>query len=189
MVDALGALVRDGVVDIAAPRARPRPIAPRSFSPSNATALHLERRKASLIRGNLRGPAPFSSRHRERSPRSAAERRTRTDQARRDYEDFLAQRATPLFHQVAAALKAEGQAFAVFTPAASVRLAAERSPEEFIELVLDDSSNPPPSSDAPRAVEGEEPSAPNGQSARESRSPSSRTRTSGLLARRDRVAR
>lgn len=79
----------------------------------------------------------------EKGRRDAAERRTRTDQARRDYEDFLAQRATPLFHQVAAALKAEGQAFAVFTPAASVRLAAERSPEEFIELVLDDSSNPP----------------------------------------------
>lgn len=79
----------------------------------------------------------------EKGRRDAAERRARTDQARRDYEEFLAQRATPLFHQVAAALKAERQAFAVFTPAASVRLAAERSPEEFIELVLDDSSNPP----------------------------------------------
>jgi hypothetical protein len=79
----------------------------------------------------------------EKARRDAAERRVRTDQARRDYDEFLAQRATPLFHQFAAALKAEAHAFAVFTPAASVRLAAARSSEEFIELVLDDSSNPP----------------------------------------------
>ena len=31
----------------------------------------------------------------------------------------------------------------MFTPAGSIRLSAERSPEEFIELVLDDSSDPP----------------------------------------------
>ena len=31
----------------------------------------------------------------------------------------------------------------MFTPAASIRLASERSPEEFIELVLDDTSDPP----------------------------------------------
>jgi len=46
-------------------------------------------------------------------------------------------------HQFAAALKAEGHQFNVFTPAASIRLAAARSPEEFIELFLDDSSDPP----------------------------------------------
>jgi hypothetical protein len=79
----------------------------------------------------------------ERARRDAAERRTRTDEARRAYDEFLAQRATPLFHQFAAALKAEGQAFAVFTPAESVRLASERSSDEFIELMLDDSSQPP----------------------------------------------
>jgi hypothetical protein len=79
----------------------------------------------------------------EKARRDATERRVRTDQARRDYEDFLAQRAVPLFHQFAAALKGEGQPFAVFTPAGSVRLASERSSEEFIELTLDDSSHPP----------------------------------------------
>ena len=41
------------------------------------------------------------------------------------------------------ALKAEGHQFKVFTPASSIRLAAERSPEEFIKLFLDDSSDPP----------------------------------------------
>jgi hypothetical protein len=79
----------------------------------------------------------------EKARREAAERRVRTDQARHDYDEFLAQRATPMFHQFAKALKAEGHAFTVFTPAASIKLAAERSPEEFTELVLDDSSNPP----------------------------------------------
>jgi hypothetical protein len=78
----------------------------------------------------------------DRARRDAAERRAQTDQARRDYDEFLAQRAIPLFHQFAAALKAEGHTFAVFTPAGSVRLASERSSEEFIELALDDSSRP-----------------------------------------------
>ena len=73
----------------------------------------------------------------------AAERRARVDTAARDYEEFLAQRAVPLFHQFATALGAEGHLFKVFTPAGSVRLASERSPDEFIELFLDDSADPP----------------------------------------------
>jgi hypothetical protein len=79
----------------------------------------------------------------EKARHDAAERRARVDLAARDYEAFLSQRAAPVFHQLAAALKAEGHQFNVFTPAASIRLAAARSPEEFIELFLDDSSNPP----------------------------------------------
>lgn len=79
----------------------------------------------------------------DRARHAAAARRERTDAAARDYEAFLGQRATPVFHQAAAALNAEGHAFTVFTPAASIRLASERSPEEFIELVLDDTSDPP----------------------------------------------
>ena len=79
----------------------------------------------------------------EKARQAAAERRARNDAAARDYDVFLAERATPIFHQLAAALAAEGRAFRVFTPAGSIRLATERSPEEFIELVLDDSSDPP----------------------------------------------
>ena len=79
----------------------------------------------------------------EKAKHAAAERRARTDAAARDYQTFLADRATPIFHQVAAALVAEGYAFKVFTPAGSIRLSAERSQEEFIELVLDESSDPP----------------------------------------------
>jgi hypothetical protein len=74
----------------------------------------------------------------------AAERRARNDAAARDYEEFLARAAVPIFHQLRAALTAEGHLFNVFTPAGSVRLASERSPAEaYIELSLDDTSDPP----------------------------------------------
>jgi hypothetical protein len=79
----------------------------------------------------------------EKARSTATERRARTDAAARDYEVFLDQRAARVFHQFAAALKAEGHAFSVFTPASSIRLASERSPEEFIELALDNTSDPP----------------------------------------------
>jgi hypothetical protein len=79
----------------------------------------------------------------EKARRAADERRVRTDTAARDYQIFLDQRAVPVFHQLAGALKAEKHFFKVFTPASSVRLASDRSPEEFIELSLDDTSDPP----------------------------------------------
>jgi hypothetical protein len=79
----------------------------------------------------------------ERARHASEERRVRTDVAARDYQLFLEQRATPIFHQLAGALKAEGLSFKVFTPAASIRLASDRSPDDFIELSLDDTSDPP----------------------------------------------
>jgi hypothetical protein len=45
--------------------------------------------------------------------------------------------------QVAAALTGEGHPYKVFTPAGAVRLASQRSADEFIELTLDSSSDPP----------------------------------------------
>ena len=78
------------------------------------------------------------------SARSAAEqRRTQVDKASRDYEQFLTDRAIPLFHTFAAALVAEGFRFKVFTPAGSVRLASESGGEDFIELALDTTSDSP----------------------------------------------
>jgi hypothetical protein len=74
---------------------------------------------------------------------AAAERRTRSDAAAREYETFLAERAIPVFHTFAAALTGEGHPFKVFTPAGAVRLASDRSPEEFIELSLDTTADPP----------------------------------------------
>jgi hypothetical protein len=75
--------------------------------------------------------------------KSARERRERSDQAAREYEIFLRDLAIPLFHVFASALVAEGHRFKVFTPAESVRLAAESSPEDFIEIALDPTLEPP----------------------------------------------
>ena len=74
---------------------------------------------------------------------AAQERRTRIDAASRDYEAFLADRAVPLFHQVASALVAEGLRYHVFTPAGSVRLASESGGDDYIELVLDTTGDEP----------------------------------------------
>jgi hypothetical protein len=73
----------------------------------------------------------------------AAERRARSDAAARDYGQFLTERAVPLFHSFANALVAEGFRFKVFTPAGTVRLASESGGEDYIELSLDATSDPP----------------------------------------------
>jgi hypothetical protein len=79
----------------------------------------------------------------EEARRNAAERRERADAASHAYDVFLASRAVPAFNQLASALTGEGHRFNVSTPAGSVRLASERSPEDFIELMLDTAEDPP----------------------------------------------
>ena len=79
----------------------------------------------------------------ERARKQAAERRGRSDQAARDFAVFLQKVAVPLFRQVANALKADGYAFTVFTPSDSVRLMSDRSADDYIELTLDTTENPP----------------------------------------------
>jgi hypothetical protein len=88
------------------------------------------------VRRRLRGAI-------EAARREATERRERTGAAERDYETFLTDRAIPVFHDFANALSGEGHAFKVYTPARSVKLASARSSEEFIELELDTSQDPP----------------------------------------------
>jgi hypothetical protein len=92
--------------------------------------------EVSEVRRRLRGAL-------EKARQAAEDRRVRIDAAAREYEAFLGQRAVPIFHQFALVLTGEGHPFKVFTPAASVRLVSERSSEEFIELTLDDTSDPP----------------------------------------------
>ena len=75
--------------------------------------------------------------------RTAAERRTRNDEASRDFDRFLEQIAIPLFRQVAGALKASTYNFTVFTPGGSVRLMSDKSGEDFIELSLDSTGDQP----------------------------------------------
>ena len=79
----------------------------------------------------------------EEARERSVERRARTAAAERDYEQFLTARAIPVFHDFANVLNGEGHSFKVFTPAGSVRLASTKSGEEFIELELDSSQDPP----------------------------------------------
>ena len=79
----------------------------------------------------------------EHARREAAARRERSDAAAREYEQFLTGRAVPAVQALASALSGEGFRFGVASPAGSVRLSAERSAEDFIELELDSSVDPP----------------------------------------------
>ena len=72
----------------------------------------------------------------ESARREARERRVRSDRAALDYQDFLRDRAVPVFQTVAAALVAESYRFKVFTP-------SETSSTDFIELSLDPAADPP----------------------------------------------
>ena len=75
----------------------------------------------------------------EQARLAAAARRERSDAAAKSYEQFLATWAVPAFNTMASALVAEGHRFKVTTPAGSVGLASERSPDDYVELTLDSS--------------------------------------------------
>jgi len=92
--------------------------------------------EVSEVRRRLRGAI-------DAARKAAQERRVRSDQAARDYQQFLAERAVPVFQTFASALAAEGHRFKVFTPSEAVRLAADASGEDYIELTLDATSDPP----------------------------------------------
>jgi hypothetical protein len=79
----------------------------------------------------------------EQARRQAAIRRERKDTAAREYHEFLTGRAVPIFNTLAAALTAEGHRYKVSTPADTVRLFAEFSPDDSIELGLDTSGDRP----------------------------------------------
>ncbi|MBI1875375.1 MAG: hypothetical protein HYS05_16015 [Acidobacteria bacterium] len=79
----------------------------------------------------------------ERGRVAHAERRARNDAAARSYADFLSRTATPVFRMLITALKAEGFGCSLFTPAASLRLASDRSGDDYIELVLDSEGDLP----------------------------------------------
>jgi hypothetical protein len=79
----------------------------------------------------------------ELSKKNSAARRGRSDAAAKDYEAFLAQVAVPAVQQFASALTGEGHLFHVATPADSVRLTSGSSADDYIELVLDTTQDPP----------------------------------------------
>ncbi len=79
----------------------------------------------------------------ERAKRAAVEKRASADLANREFPVFLEKVATPIFRQTASVLKSEGFAFTVFTPGGSLKLAADRNTQDFIELRLDTSGDEP----------------------------------------------
>lgn len=79
----------------------------------------------------------------ERAKKLAAERRSLATRASSDYDLFLERTAIPMVRQLAGALTASGFPFAVYTPGGGVRLASERSRQDFIELSFDASGDRP----------------------------------------------
>lgn len=79
----------------------------------------------------------------EKARRDQAERRARTAEAAKAYEQFLDAAAVPVFRMFANVLKSEGLPFEVMTPAGGVRLQSERHREDAIEMELDTTADPP----------------------------------------------
>lgn len=75
--------------------------------------------------------------------KDASARRAAHDEAAKAYAEFLERTAVPLLRQAVSVLKPEGQLFTVHSPADSVRLVSDRSPETFLELALDTSGDRP----------------------------------------------
>jgi hypothetical protein len=78
----------------------------------------------------------------------AAARRTSRDQASRAWDVALEQTVTPLMRDMAAVLAGEGLGFRLDTPGRSARLVADRAPDDYIEVALDDGDG----RDAPEVI-------------------------------------
>ena len=92
--------------------------------------------EVSLVRNRLK-------RATEAARERAQQRRQRAAEAERAYASFLEDVATPVVRQLANALKVEGFGFTVFTPSGGLRLASDRSRDDYIEFVLDTASASP----------------------------------------------
>jgi hypothetical protein len=78
----------------------------------------------------------------ELARRASAAHRAEADLARSQFEEFASSTGAQVFRQTAQALRAEGYPFQVFTPAGSIRLASERSGDDYVELTLDTTRRP-----------------------------------------------
>jgi hypothetical protein len=92
--------------------------------------------EVSDVRRRLRGAI-------EQAKRRAAERRSRVELSSREYEQFLSAVAVPAVHTLAQALIGEGHRFKVLTPGWAVRLAAEFSPDDYLEIALETEGDAP----------------------------------------------
>jgi hypothetical protein len=73
----------------------------------------------------------------------AQERRRKLPEAELAYATFLTDVAIPVTRMLANALKVEGLAFTVFTPAGGLRLASDRGRDDYVEFALDMLADPP----------------------------------------------
>lgn len=73
---------------------------------------------------------------------TSAERRATGDQARQQFARLLDTTIVPLLKQTADILKAEGSLCRIHTPSDHAQLAFDRSPEDFIEIMLDTATPP-----------------------------------------------
>ncbi|MEQ1758058.1 MAG: hypothetical protein ABL986_07040 [Vicinamibacterales bacterium] len=79
----------------------------------------------------------------ERSKAHAQKRRQRTSEVEDTYRQFLDLTAAPVVRQLSQALKAEGFPFTVGTPSGGLRLSSDHGRDDYIEISLDTSSDPP----------------------------------------------
>lgn len=79
----------------------------------------------------------------ERARRWAQARRQRSADTQAAFETFLNTVAIPVVRQLAIALKAERLPFTVSTPGGSVRLSSDNGRDDFIDVLLDTSVDPP----------------------------------------------
>lgn len=79
----------------------------------------------------------------DRARKGAQGRRQRAAETERAYDTFLADVATPVARMLVTALKAEGYGFTVNTPGGGLRLVPDRGRDDFIDLALDVSVDPP----------------------------------------------
>ena len=73
----------------------------------------------------------------------ALQRRQRVDDAGKAFATFLRTVATPVTQQLANVLKAENYAFTVFTPGDGLRLALDKSRDDYVEFALDTAGDRP----------------------------------------------
>lgn len=79
----------------------------------------------------------------ERARKHAQQRRERVAEAQRGYEAFLADVGVPVARMLASALKADGYLFTVATPGGGLRLTSDSARDDYIEVSLDTSADPP----------------------------------------------
>jgi hypothetical protein len=79
----------------------------------------------------------------EQARRIAQQRRERSSETQRAYDAFLADVAVPVARMVGNVLKAEGYSFTVATPGGGLRLISDKGRDDYVEIALDTTANPP----------------------------------------------